>query len=100
MADRASPQVNTLVPAAELSYHGALRILVEGDGDPDELLTIYPTFDANSVPEQTGGLSFLHYACRHNHLVCLKGLLRCPGVDLKAHYGVSGCTPLFWAVRG
>ena len=76
-----------------VSYETVRWLLYNNNGDPTELLRLYPDF----VPTMTksNGFPYLHYACIKNHVVCVRGLIKC-GVDLKWK-NAQGFTPLFYA---
>ncbi len=59
------------------SYYKVVEpMLRAGDDDVRALLRAYPNFDAEGVPKDTGGHSYLHQACFKNHLKAVRVLLK------------------------
>jgi hypothetical protein len=78
------------------SYRDVVEpMLREGEGDASELLRTYPNFDADTVPEDTGGYCYLLWACHCYHFHTVRGLLQC-GANL-LRKGEGGCTALHQA---
>ncbi len=67
--------------------------LRKNDGDASELRRMYPNFDPDAVPDDTFGLSYLHFACLKNHFHAVRGLLQCGASLLQKD--MYGCTALF-----
>ncbi len=52
-------------------------LLREHNGESSELCRLYPNFDPGAVPEDTNGISYLHFACQMKHFHTARGLLQC-----------------------
>ena len=79
------------------SYHSVVEpMLREHEGNAIELRRLYPNFDPETVT--TGGLPYLHLACRKNHFQVVRGLLEC-GASLRRKSG-RGSTALYYACHG
>ena len=75
------------------SYETMRWLLYGNNGDPEELLKLYPDFVPTITKEN--GFPYFHYACIKNHEACVRGLVKC-GANLKWK-NKQGFTPLFYA---